>query len=118
MRLLLSIDRTLLFFVGHYTGFKAFFIYWRRTFPCSLRAMAVAAVLYLTEKMILILPVTIVCAVLLLRTGQNSKIKGDAAVAMISVGVLAFEYLPMDIFSTSLNLSGDVCSLCLVQLQF
>ena len=73
-------------------------------------AMTIAAVLNLTNEMLLILPVTIVSAVLLLRTGQNAKIKGDAAVAMISVGALAFGYLIMNIFSTSSNLSGDVCS--------
>ncbi len=73
-------------------------------------AMAVAAVLGLTNEMLLILPVTVISAVLLLRTGQNAKIKGDAAIAMISVGALAFGYLIMNIFSTSSNLSGDVCS--------
>ena len=51
-----------------------------------------------------------IAAVLLLRTGQNAKIKGDAAIAMISVGALAIGYLVMNIFSTSSNLSGDVCS--------
>jgi len=73
-------------------------------------AMAIAAVLNLTNDMLLILPVTVISAVLLLRTGQNTKIKGDAAIAMISVGALAFGYLIMNIFSTSSNLSGDVCS--------
>jgi zinc transport system permease protein len=73
-------------------------------------AMAIASVLKMTNQMALILPVTIVCAVLLLRTGQNAKIKGDAAIAMISVGALAFGYLLMNIFSTSSNLTGDVCS--------
>ena len=73
-------------------------------------AMAIAAVLNLANDMLLILPVTVVSAVLLLRTGQNAKIKGDAAIAMISVGALAFGYLIMNIFSTSSNLSGDVCS--------
>ncbi len=73
-------------------------------------AMAIAAVLNLTNDMLLILPITIISAVLLLRTGQNAKIKGDAAIAMISVGSLAFGYLVMNLFSTSSNLSGDVCS--------
>ncbi len=73
-------------------------------------AMAVAAVAGLTDDMMLTLPVTIISAVLLLRTGQNAKIKGDAAVAMISVGALAMGYLLMNLFSTSSNLSGDVCS--------
>ena len=73
-------------------------------------AMAIASVVNLTNKMLLVLPVTILCAVLLLRTGQNTKIRGDAAIAMISVGALAFGYLLMNIFSASSNLSGDVCS--------
>lgn len=73
-------------------------------------AMAVAAVLGLTDDMPLTLGITIVSAILLLRTGQNTKIKGDAAIAMISVGSLAIGYLLMNLFSTSSNLSGDVCS--------
>ena len=73
-------------------------------------AMAVAGVLRLSNNMLLVLPVTVICAVLLLRTGQNTKIKGDAAIAMISVGVLAFGYLIMNVYPTSSNLSGDVCS--------
>lgn len=73
-------------------------------------AMAVASILNFTNNMIFILPVTIVCAILLLRTGQNTKIKGDAAIAMISVGALAIGYLLMNIFATGPNLSGDVCS--------
>lgn len=73
-------------------------------------AMAVASVLGFTENMVFILPVTVVSAILLLRTGQNTKIKGDAAIAMISVGSLAIGYLLMNLFSTGPNLSGDVCS--------
>ena len=73
-------------------------------------AMAIAAVLGMTDDMPLTLAVTVVCAVLLLRTGQDTVIKGDAAIAMISVGALAMGYLLMNIFSTSSNLSGDVCS--------
>lgn len=73
-------------------------------------AMAVAAVLGLTNNMLLILPVTIISAILLLMGGQNRKIKGDAAIAMISVGSLAIGYLIMNLFSSSSNISGDVCS--------
>ena len=70
-------------------------------------AMAIAAVLQITNEMPLVMVITIISAVLLLRTG---KIKGDAAIAMISVGALAIGYLLMNLFSTSTNLSGDVCS--------
>ncbi|MCR4739605.1 MAG: metal ABC transporter permease [Lachnospiraceae bacterium] len=73
-------------------------------------AIAIATVLQLTNKMIIVLPLTTLSAVLLLRTGKNTKIRGDAAIAMISVAALAFGYLLMHIFSTSSNLSGDVCS--------
>ena len=62
-------------------------------------AMAIAMVLRLTNEMPLVLVLTIISAVLLLRTGQNTKIRGDAAVAMV-----------MNLFPTSSNLSGDVCS--------
>lgn len=72
-------------------------------------AMAIAAVLNIGSQMLIVLPITVICAVLLLRTGQNTRIKGDAAIAMISVGALAFGYLLMNLFSTSSNLSGDVC---------
>lgn len=73
-------------------------------------AIAVASVLNLTNEMLFVLPATVLCAVLLLRTGKNTKIQGDAAIAMISVGALAVGYLLMHLFSTSSNLSGDVCS--------
>lgn len=73
-------------------------------------AMAIAAVLNLSNDMLLVLPVTVVGAVLLLCGGQRAKIKGDAAIAMISVGALALGYLIMNLFSKSANLSGDVCS--------
>lgn len=73
-------------------------------------AMSVATVLRLADTMLLVLPVTVVCAVLLLRGGRNAKIRGDAAVGMLSVGALAFGYLVVNLFSTSPNLSGDVCS--------
>ncbi len=73
-------------------------------------ALAIASVLKLSNNMFLILPVTIAVAILLLCTGKNTRIKGDAAVAMVSVGALAIGYLLMNIFSTSANISGDVCT--------
>ena len=72
-------------------------------------AMAVAAVLNLTNDTLLVMPVTVVAAILLLRTGQNTKIHGDAAIAMLSVGSLAVGYLLLNLFSTSTNINGDVC---------
>lgn len=79
-------------------------------------AMAVATVTGITNNMLIIMPVTIISAVLLLRTGSNTRIKGDAAVAMISVGALALGYMLMNIAAqsgnrrTSSNVTADVCS--------
>lgn len=72
--------------------------------------ICIASVLNLSNNMFLVLPLTIICAILLLKTGKNTKIQGDAAIAMISVGSLAIGYLIMNVFSVSTNLSGDVCS--------
>ena len=72
--------------------------------------ICIASVLNISNNMFLVLPITILSAVLLLRTGRNKKIQGDAAIAMISVGSLAIGYLLMNVFSVSSNLSGDVCT--------
>ena len=73
-------------------------------------AIAIASVLKMSNQMVLVLPITMLSAVMLLRGGNNKKIQGDAAIAMISVSALALGYLLMNVFSTSANLSGDVCS--------
>ncbi len=73
-------------------------------------ALAIATVLNLTNKMVIVLPFTVFAAIMLLRRGQNTKVKGDAAIAMLSVGALAFGYMIMNIFPSSSNVSGDVCS--------
>ena len=73
-------------------------------------AMAIAGVLRIGSSMLFVLPVTVICAILLLRAGQNTRIKGDAAIAMISVGALAVGYLLLNLFKSSGNLAGDVCT--------
>ena len=89
-------------------------------------AMALAAVLKLsndtrvtlpwigevqiTADLFFMLPVTVLCAILLLRAGQNARVKGDAAIAMISVGALAVGYLLLNRFPKSANVSSDVCT--------
>lgn len=74
--------------------------------------IAVASILGLNQEMnmIFVLPVTMLSAVLLLKTGQRAKIQGDAAIAILSVGALATGYLLMNVFATGPNLSGDVCT--------
>lgn len=73
-------------------------------------AMAAASVLKISDDMPFILIATIICAVILLRGGRNSAVKGDTSVAMLSVSSLALGYLMMNIFPPSSNLSGDVCT--------
>jgi zinc transport system permease protein len=73
-------------------------------------ALAIATVMDITDNMLIVLPVTVVCAILLLGMGRNAKIKGDAAIAMLSAGSLAVGYLIMSLFSNSGNVAGDVCS--------
>ena len=73
-------------------------------------AMSVAAVMNLKSDMLFVLPVTVICAAMILKTGQYTKIKGDASIAILSVGSLALGYLLMNLFGKSPNISGDVCS--------
>lgn len=73
-------------------------------------ALAIATVLRLSNSMLLVMPVTVACAVILLCANQSAKIKGDAAIAMLSVSALALGYLVQNLFSSSANTSGDVCS--------
>ncbi len=73
-------------------------------------AMAIASVFKMINNNVIVLPLTIIAAVVLLRTGRNARVRGDAAIAVFSVGALALGYLIMNVFSTSANVSGDVCS--------
>ena len=73
-------------------------------------AMAIAAVFSVSSEMIVVMPITILCAVFLLKRGQNTGVNGDAALAMFSVGAMAVGYLLLNTFSTSANIAGDVCS--------
>ncbi len=71
-------------------------------------AMSVASVLSLSNRMILVLPATVFVAVVLLCSGKR-RIKGDAALAMLSVSSLAAGYLLLNVLKPTTNLSGDVC---------
>ena len=73
-------------------------------------AIALAAIMDITDNSILVLICTGAAAVMLLKRGEKSKIQGDAMVAMSSIGALAVGYLLLNVFSTSSNVSGDVCS--------
>ena len=73
-------------------------------------AIAVAMAMNFATDFIIVLPVTIISAILILRTSQNSKINGDATIAMISVGAMGIGYLIMNMFVDAANLAGDVCT--------
>lgn len=73
-------------------------------------ALAIATVVKLTNQMLLVLPITVICAILLLKTNNKRKIRGDALIAMVSVGALALGYLIYNRFSSAANVSGDVCT--------
>lgn len=73
-------------------------------------AMSVAMILHVSNNMLIVMPVTVLAAILLLKNGQKARLKGDAALALVSVSSLALGYLLMNLFAASANLSGDVCS--------
>ena len=73
-------------------------------------ALAIATVLKFSNNLPFILVVTVIVAILLLKSGQKNKIGNDASIAMISVGALAVGYLLMNLFSETANVAGDVCS--------
>ncbi len=69
-------------------------------------ALAIATALGLAPLEVTI-PVVVVAAFLLLRLSENSKIKGDAAIAMISTGSLA---LGVIVLALSTGMNTDVCN--------
>ena len=73
-------------------------------------AMTIGTILHISSNLYIILPVTVLVAVILLRSNRNSKVMGDAKLAILSVVSLAFGYLLMNVFSVSVNVSGDVCT--------
>ena len=73
-------------------------------------AIAVSAVLNLSNDMPMVLFITIISAIFLLKTGRNKKIMGDASLAILSVSTMAAGYLLLNIFPASANISGDVCT--------
>ena len=73
--------------------------------------MSIALVLgMIQQKMYLVFPITTVAAILILKSGQNKRVQGDAIVGMVSTGALALGYLLMNLFPPTANISGDVCS--------
>ena len=103
-------DRSVFLLLGVTLVLKRFSVIGDGLSHVAFGALAIATVLRLSNNMLLVMPVTVVCAVILLCANQNAKIKGDAAIAMLSVSALAIGYLIQNLFSSSANISGDVCS--------
>ena len=76
----------------------------------SFGALAVATVLSVNNDMVVVLPITIVTSILLLSLSEKRKIKGDSLLAILSVSAMAIGYILLNVFSTSANVAGDVCS--------
>jgi len=72
--------------------------------------LAFAIVINMTNNLLIIMPATVLVSVLLLGRGNKVKIKGDAAVAMLSVSALAIGYFLINMYSSSGNVSADVCT--------
>jgi zinc transport system permease protein len=68
--------------------------------------LAIAVALGL-EPLYVSIPLVLAAAFLLLRVSENSKIKGDAAIALISSSALAIGVI---IISTTTGLNADVCN--------
>lgn len=72
-------------------------------------AIAMASALKIANQMYLVLPLTMLFSVLLLGRGQRARLRGDAAIAVLSVSSLAIGYLLLNAFPSKSNISGDVC---------
>ncbi|MDR2932019.1 MAG: metal ABC transporter permease [Oscillospiraceae bacterium] len=69
-------------------------------------ALAIATVMNVSPLAVSI-PIVVVAAVLLLRISENSKIKGDAAIALISTGSLATGVI---VISVTTGMNTDICN--------
>jgi zinc transport system permease protein len=69
-------------------------------------SLALATALH-TAPLTVAIPIVIAAAFLLLRLSENSKIKGDAAVALISTGSLAIGVI---VISQTTGMNTDVCN--------
>lgn len=73
-------------------------------------ALAIATALKLSDEMLLVLPLTVIAAVLLLRRSKKARLQGDASLALWAVGSLALGYLIINLFGSGGNVAGDVCT--------
>ncbi len=73
-------------------------------------ALTVGSAAHLAGGLVSSLVATSICAVVLLGVSRRTRTKGDAALAMLSSGMLAVGYLVANLAPPSANVSGDVCT--------
>ncbi len=72
-------------------------------------AFAIAAVLNFTNEILIVMPVTVIVAIILINGA--GRFRADSALAMLSVASLSVGYILYNKFpSSSANISGDVCT--------
>jgi len=69
---------------------------------------ALAAVLNISNSLWFSIPIVIVAALFLLRLNEKSKLKGDAAIALVATSALAFGYIISSLSGRTTNV--DVCT--------
>lgn len=69
---------------------------------------ALAAVLNINNSLWFSIPIVIVAALFLLRLNEKSKLKGDAAIALVATSALAFGYIISSLSGRTTNV--DVCT--------
>ena len=71
--------------------------------------MVIGSLLKLFNVNAFVMVVTIAFAIFLLKTNKNLA-RNDSSLAMLSVSTLALGYLLLNVFSSSSNVAGDVCT--------
>jgi zinc transport system permease protein len=75
----------------------------------SFLGISLAMVINLTNNILIVMPLTVLTSVVLLGFGTKTKIKGDAAIAMLSVAALSGGYFVLKVFSDRATSAADVC---------
>ncbi len=71
---------------------------------------SILTALSFVDNTLIVLIITVFIALLLLKSGRDRTVRNDAVIAMMSVGALAAGYLSVNVFSSSSNVTADVCT--------
>ena len=70
--------------------------------------MCMGSIISLNDNMIFVTISMIIVTIIIIK--YSNKIKGDSLLALFSVSALGIGYFIMNVFNTSSNISGDVCT--------